>query len=104
MRAMLRSTASRSTVATGVSSELTSKPDHGVALDVEADEIGLDRRPRRQRVGEESPVLGVHLVEVRHVADVHAHANRILERSAGRTRDRIEVLEYPANLLGNGRG
>src|SRR5438552_10246817 len=99
MRAMLRSTASRSTVATGASSELTSKPDHGVALDVEADEIRLDRRPSRHRVGEEPPVLGVHLVEVRHLADVHADADCVLKRAAVRTRDRVEVLEHLANLL-----
>src|SRR5437016_3709170 len=100
---MLRSTPSRSTVATGVSSELTSKPDHGVALDVETDEIGLDRRPRRHRVGEEPPVLGVHLVEVRQVAEVHADPHGVLQRPAGRTRDSIEIPQHLANLLRDGR-
>ena len=58
---------------------LLAEPDDRVALDVEADEIRLDRGARRHRVLEERAVLGVHLVEVLHVADVHAAANRVLQ-------------------------
>src|ERR1700730_3818383 len=102
---MFRSTASRSTVATGVSREATStsvaKPDDGVALDVEADEVRLDRRARRQRGGEETPVLRVHLLEHGHVAEVHPAPPRVAQRAARRARHRIEVLEHLPNLGGD---
>jgi hypothetical protein len=51
---MLRSTASRSTVATGVSSALMStsvaEPDGGIALDVEADPLRVAARRLRRVV------------------------------------------------------
>src|SRR5205814_9499030 len=38
-----------------------------------------------------------------HVTDILANADHVLQLPAGRTRDRIEVIEHLANLLGDGR-
>src|SRR5713226_2016760 len=103
MRSMLRSTASRSTLAYGVSgpaggSTSAVKQDHHVGLDVEADDVGLDRCARRTRLAEDLAIDAIHRLEVLEVAEVDANADRLRERRARGLGHRLQIREDLSHL------
>ena len=81
---------------------LVADPDDGVDLDVDADQVGLSGRARRERVGEELAVHPVVFVEVLQRTQVRGDANCILKASAARLCDVLEVAERLTYLVGDG--
>src|SRR6266566_6860732 len=79
-------------------SSLVAEEDR-VDLDLEARQVRLDGRPRRERLREEFRVDLVHCGEVGHVAQEDADAHGVRERAAGSFGHRSEVRERLAGLV-----